>query len=75
MTNYTKRVLDGAIDELKREGYQVLVLMLERSNNDEPMKSMEVLCSETNNPLIVAEMAKTALEGLSQNAAPGGPVN
>ncbi len=67
LTTHIKRAVDAAVDELKRGGFQVLILMLERSKDDEQLHSMEVLCSETNNPLIIAEMAKTALEGLVQN--------
>ena len=76
MRSHTKRTLDAAIDELKRDGFQVLILMLERCKDDhEVLHGMEVLCSETNNPFIVAEMAKTALQELSRNVDQGGPVN
>ncbi len=68
LKSHTKRALDAAVDELKRDGYVVLVMMLAKGKDDEPMPSMEVLCSETSNPLIIAEMAKAALEGLSQSA-------
>ncbi len=66
MTSYVKRNLDGVIDELKRAGYQCLLILFEKPKPEEDFHgAMEVLCSETSNPLIVAEMARTALEGLS----------
>ena len=65
-----KRALDTAVGELKSDGYTVLVIMLEKSRlqgtDAEAVDAMEVLCSETNNPLIIAELAKAALQGLSQ---------
>lgn len=67
LTTHIKRAVDAAVDELKRGGFQVLILMLEKSKDDEQLHSMEVLCSETNNPLIIAEMAREALKGLSQS--------
>lgn len=77
LRSHTQRYVDAAVDELKRDGYTVLLLMLHKPKDDEPMTAMEVLCSETNNPLIIAEMAKEALKGLSQSveAAPRSQVN
>lgn len=67
LRSHTKRALDAAIDELRRDGYVILVLMLAKPKDDEPMPEMEVLCSETANPLIVREMAKEALAGLNRS--------
>jgi len=71
LRSHTRRYVDAAVDELKRDGYVVLIMMLARPKDDEPMTAMEVLCSETNNPLIIAEMAKEALTGLSQSGGDG----
>jgi hypothetical protein len=71
LRSHTQRYVDAAVDELKRDGYVVLLLMLERVKDDEPMTAMEVLCSETSNPLIIQEMAKEALKGLSQGVVDG----
>jgi len=67
MTAKTKRALDGAIDELKRDGYMVLVVMLnQKSDEAKPMGSgVEVLCSETNDPRVLGAMLRTTLESLS----------
>jgi hypothetical protein len=67
MTARTKRFVDAAIDELKRNGYRsILILFNTKSDPDLPLgEAMEVLCSETNNPKVVAGMAKMALESLS----------
>ena len=67
MTSHTKRALDVAIDELKRNGYMVLVVMLDqKSDPDKPMGAgVEVLCSETNDPRLLGAMLKTTLESLS----------
>lgn len=74
MSNYVRRQLDGVVDELKRAGYQVLIMLVEKPKPEEDFHgAMEVLCSETNNPLIVAEMAKAALEGLSRPHVEDGP--
>lgn len=68
MTKATKYRLDTAITELKREGYSVLLLMFDkRGDESRPMGSaLEVMCSETNNPALLAEMAKDALREISQ---------
>ena len=67
MTAHTKRTLDAAIDELKRCGYMVLVVMLDqKSDPNKPMGTgVEVLCSETNDPQLLGAMLKTTLESLS----------
>jgi len=75
MTKHLRRQIDGVVSELEQSGYQCLFILLEKPKPEEDFHgAMEVLCSETNNPLIVAEMARTALEGLSnpqsQEASP-----
>jgi hypothetical protein len=66
LSAHTKRKLDGAIDEVKRDKFAALVLLF-----DQEVGAVEVLCSETNNPMIVAEMARAALEGLTRSAEDG----
>ena len=67
ITTHTKRALDAAIDELKRNGYMVLIVMLDqKSDPDKPHgAAVEVLCSETNDPQLLGAMLKTTLESLS----------
>jgi hypothetical protein len=67
MTSHAKRCLDAAIDELKRNGYSVLLLMFDHKSDEAlPMGSaMEILCSETNDPRILKAMALDALRELS----------
>jgi tRNA G10 N-methylase Trm11 len=67
MTKLMKKALDTAVDELKRGGYAVLVVMLDqKSDESKPMGSgVEVLCSETNDPKLLAAMLQTTLEQLS----------
>lgn len=68
----TKKVLDKAVDELKRDGYMVLVVLLDqKSDEQKPMGSaMEVLCSETNDPRVLGAMLKQTLLCLSQPLEP-----
>lgn len=66
LTEFTKAKLDGAIDEVKRNGFSSLVILF-----DNEIGALEVLCSETNNPLIVVEMAKAALVGLAKSNEDG----
>lgn len=75
MTNHTKRTLDAAIDELKRNGYMVLVIMLDQQADETNHMggAVEVLCSETNDPRLLAAMLKTTLQQLTQGEV--GPVN
>ncbi len=64
MTKHTRHLVESVINELKRDGSKVLMIIFD-ANSDEslPMGSaMEVLCSETNDPKLLAAMAKTALE-------------
>lgn len=86
MRSHTKRQLDAAISELKRDGYSVLLLMFDK-NHDEveypcicggmfPRRdcqahgtrpsALEVMCSETNDPQMLAAMAKDALTEMSR---------
>ena len=55
MTSKTKRSLDAAVDELKRNGYMVLVIMMDqKADQTQAMGSaVEVLCSETNDPKLL----------------------
>lgn len=69
---HTKRTLDAAVDELKRDGYMVLIVMLDQKS-DETQRiggAVEVLCSETNDPRLLAAMLKTTLEQLSGSSVP-----
>lgn len=68
MTSHTKHCLDVAIDELKRNGYSVLMLMFDQKS-DEALamgSALEILCSETNDPRILKAMALDALRELSR---------
>ena len=67
MTKATKRCVDAAVDELKRSGYMVLMIMLDQKKDETTQMggSVEVLCSETNDPLMLSAMLKTVLEQLS----------
>ena len=71
MGKQTKRALDTAVDELKRDGYMVLIVMLDQKQDESrPMgNGVEVLCSETNDPRMLAAMLKTTLEQLSGDVA------
>lgn len=67
MTAHTKRALDGAVDELKRNGYMVLVVLIdtkEKQCEDIHTKTspVTVLSSETNDPIVLAELLRTTLE-------------
>lgn len=77
MTSHTKRCLDAAVDELKRDGYSVLLLMFDRKSDESlPMGSaLEILCSETNDPRILKAMALDALRELSRPKEQVEPVN
>jgi hypothetical protein len=68
MTTATKRLLDAAISELKRDGFSILLIMFDKkSPEDQPMgTAMEILCSETNDPQVLAAMAKDALTEMSR---------
>ena len=67
MTNHTKRALDVAVDELKRNGYMVLIVMLDQKADESQAMggAVEVLCSETNDPKLLAAMLQTTLEQLT----------
>ena len=67
MTKATKRCVDAAVDELKRSGYMVLMIMLDQKKDETTQMggSVEVLCSETNDPQMLAAMLKTTLEQLT----------
>lgn len=68
MHSHTKRTLDAAVDELKRDGYMVLVVMLDKKKDESnPLGSaVEVLCSETNDPKVLQGMLQTTLSVLSE---------
>jgi len=71
MTKSTKRLLDAAVSELKRDGFMVL-----KSDETKPMGSaVEILCSETNDPQILAAMAKDALTEMQRPIPFPGSVN
>lgn len=68
----TKKALDTAVDRLKSDGYMVLVVMLDQKS-DETRRlgaAMEVLCSETNDPKVLAAMLKSTLMCLSDPQPP-----
>jgi hypothetical protein len=77
MGKHTKRALDAAIDELKRDGYMVLIVMLDqKSDPNKPMGSgVEVLCSETNDPKLLGAMLQTTLEQLTGQGAADRRIN
>lgn len=72
MTAITKRAVDAAVDELKRNGYMVLIVMFDRKSDESlPMGSgVEVLCSETNDPRLLGAMLQTTLQSLSAGGVP-----
>jgi hypothetical protein len=67
MTKHTKHTVDTAVDELKREGYMVLMIMLDQKQDETNRMgtAVEVLCSETNDPRMLAAMLRTTLEQLT----------
>lgn len=68
MTTNTKRTLDAAISELKRDGFGVLLIMFDKKADESRAMggAIEVLSSETNDPLMLAAMAKDALTEMSR---------
>jgi hypothetical protein len=72
MKTHTKRYLDAAVDELRRDGYMVLVVLLDQKSDEQKAmgNAMEVLCSETNDPNILAAMLRNTLACLSNPAPP-----
>jgi hypothetical protein len=60
---HTKRALDAALDELKRDGYMVLAILLDQKSDElKPMgEAVEVVCNFTNDPRIVSAMLKESL--------------
>jgi hypothetical protein len=77
MGKHTKRALDAAIGELRRDGYMVLIVMLDqKSDPNKPMGSgVEVLCSETNDPKLLGAMLQTTLEQLTGQGAADRRIN
>ena len=77
MTSKTKRSLDAAVDELKRNGYMVLVIMMDqKADQTQAMGSaVEVLCSETNDPKLLGAMLQTTLEQLTGHDADDRRIN
>lgn len=77
MTSATKRLLDAAVSELKRDGFSILLIMFDKkSPEDQPLgQAMEILCSETNDPQVLAAMAKDALTEMSRPLKMPGAVN
>jgi hypothetical protein len=57
ITAESKRALEKAVDQLKRDGYTVLVIMQKSEQN-----SAEVLSSETNDPQLLQAALKTFFE-------------
>ena len=59
-----QRMVDRTIDALKKEGCMTLMLIFDEGSDETKKMGMavEVLCSETNDPKLLAAMAKTALE-------------
>lgn len=68
MTEHTKRTLDAALDELKREGYMVLAIMFNQKS-DESLRmgnAVEVTCNFTNDQRVVSAMLRESLAVLTQ---------
>jgi hypothetical protein len=57
MNPESKQALDTAIAHLKRDGYTVLVILLDRRS-----EGLEAVCSETNDPQLLRAMLKTTFE-------------
>ena len=55
----SKRLLDKAVEQLRRDGYTVLVIMFEQKGEQ---KNAEVLYSETNDPQLLQAALKTTFE-------------
>ena len=68
MNANTKRALDAALDELKREGYMILALIFnQKSDESLPMgNAVEVTCNFTNDQRIVSAMLRESLLVLTQ---------
>ena len=68
MTAHTKRILDSAIDELKRNGYACLLILFDKkSDESRPLgDALEVLFSESNDPKIVSGMCAGVLAELAR---------
>jgi hypothetical protein len=68
INSHTKRALDAAVSELQRNGYGVLILMFNKKQDEKrPMgEAIEIMCSETNDPQLLAAMAKDALTEISR---------
>ena len=68
MRSHTKRQLDAAVSELKRDGYSVLVLMMDKKADEaRPLGSaLEVMISESNDPQVLADLARYALTEISK---------
>lgn len=59
ITAESKRALEKAVDQLKRDGYTVLVIMFDKKGEQ---NNAEVLSSETNDPQLLQAALKTAFE-------------
>jgi len=57
ITAESKRALDKAIDQLKRDGCTVLVVLRDQRSED-----LSAVCSETNDPQLLRAMLKTTFE-------------
>ena len=77
MTSATKRLLDATVSELRRDGYMILLIMFDKKSPEtKPLgEAMEILCSETNDPQVLAAMAKDALTEMSRPIPQSGVEN
>lgn len=66
--SHTKRILDAALDELKRDGYMVLAIMFDQKSDEQKAMgdAVEVVCNFTTDQRVVAAMLKESLSVLSE---------
>lgn len=68
ITAHTKRALDAALDELKRDGYMVLAILFNQKSDElRPLgDAVEVVCNFTNDQRVVTAMLKESLSVLTE---------
>jgi hypothetical protein len=71
ITAESKRSLDTAVDNLKSDGYTVLVIMFDRKDDQ---KNAEVLSSETNDPRLLRAALKATFERFFPPDSSGTPI-
>ena len=66
MRDETKKNLNVAVNNLKNDGYAVIMICINQKKALDPSaQSLEVLCSETNDPRILRAMLMNTLQILS----------